>query len=336
MPWTEADLPDLTGRRVIVTGANSGLGYETARALAQHGATVTLAVRSVPKGRDAADRIRGLTPSAATVTVGGARPREPRVGPGVRAALDGGEPRRAAPAGQQRRRDGHPAPGDRGRLRDAAGHQPPGPLRADRAAARRAGRRPAGAGGDGEQRGAPVRPDGLRRPDGRPGATTRGGPTARASWPTCCSPASCSGACSAPAFRSTAMAAHPGYAATNLQGVAPSMRGSSIGERVTELGNRLIAQPATMGALPTLYAATAPGLPGNTFVGPDRWLGSAWASSRRRPQPRRPEPRRRRAVVASQRRADRRPPAAGVALDSLAIGAPGAAAQHDPRPTQRW
>ena len=71
----------------------------------------------------------------------------------------------------------------------------------------------------------------------------------------------------------TAMAAHPGYAATNLQGVAPSMRGSSVGERVTELGNRLFAQPATMGALPTLYAATAPGLPGDTFVGPDGLLG---------------------------------------------------------------
>ena len=68
------------------------------------------------------------------------------------------------------------------------------------------------------------------------------------------------------------MAAHPGYAATNLQEVAPSMRGSSLGERVTELGNQLIAQPATMGALPTLYAATAPDLPGDTFVGPDRWL----------------------------------------------------------------
>jgi NAD(P)-dependent dehydrogenase (short-subunit alcohol dehydrogenase family) len=65
VPWTEADLLDLAGRRVVVTGANSGLGFETARALAQHGAEVTLAVRSVAKGEDAAERIRSVAPSAA-------------------------------------------------------------------------------------------------------------------------------------------------------------------------------------------------------------------------------------------------------------------------------
>ena len=62
--WTEADLPDLSGRTALVTGANSGLGFHTARALAAHGADVTLAVRNVDKGSQARDLIRAATPDA--------------------------------------------------------------------------------------------------------------------------------------------------------------------------------------------------------------------------------------------------------------------------------
>ena len=44
--WTETDIPDQTGKIVLITGANSGIGFEAARALVQHGATVVLGCRN--------------------------------------------------------------------------------------------------------------------------------------------------------------------------------------------------------------------------------------------------------------------------------------------------
>src|SRR4051812_14246417 len=57
--WTEQHIPDQHGRVAIVTGANTGLGFETARMLAARGAAVVLAVRDVEKGKQAAARITG-------------------------------------------------------------------------------------------------------------------------------------------------------------------------------------------------------------------------------------------------------------------------------------
>ncbi len=62
--WTSADVPDQSGRVAIVTGANSGLGYDTAAVLADKGAHVVLAVRNLDKGRQAADRIKATSPNA--------------------------------------------------------------------------------------------------------------------------------------------------------------------------------------------------------------------------------------------------------------------------------
>src|SRR5580693_3020073 len=62
--WTAADIPDQTGRVAVITGANTGLGYETALALAGHGARVVLAVRNLDKGKDAAAQITAQSPDA--------------------------------------------------------------------------------------------------------------------------------------------------------------------------------------------------------------------------------------------------------------------------------
>src|SRR5882757_9394211 len=66
------------------------------------------------------------------------------------------------------------------------------------------------------------------------------------------------------------MAAHPGYAATDLQSHT-----EAIQDKLMAIGNRLISQTAEMGALPQLYAATKPDLPGGTYVGPDGFAEQA-------------------------------------------------------------
>ncbi len=62
--WTTSDIPDQTGRTAVITGANTGLGYETAVALAAKGARVVLAVRNLEKGKAAADLITTSTPGS--------------------------------------------------------------------------------------------------------------------------------------------------------------------------------------------------------------------------------------------------------------------------------
>ena len=62
--WTVEGIGDQSGRTAVVTGANSGIGFQTARELAAHGATVVLACRDEAKGRDAAERITAAVPGA--------------------------------------------------------------------------------------------------------------------------------------------------------------------------------------------------------------------------------------------------------------------------------
>ena len=67
--WTEADIPDLSGRTAVVTGANAGLGLQTARVLAAHGAHVVIACRNLDKAGHAAAQIAATAPGATASVV---------------------------------------------------------------------------------------------------------------------------------------------------------------------------------------------------------------------------------------------------------------------------
>jgi NAD(P)-dependent dehydrogenase (short-subunit alcohol dehydrogenase family) len=62
--WNTQDIPDQSGRVAVVTGANSGIGFVTARELARKGARVVLACRSEARGAAAVDRLRAELPDA--------------------------------------------------------------------------------------------------------------------------------------------------------------------------------------------------------------------------------------------------------------------------------
>jgi len=68
------------------------------------------------------------------------------------------------------------------------------------------------------------------------------------------------------------IAVHPGYADTNLQAVASQMRGAKIEEQITMKINKVFAQPSSQGALPTLAASVYPDLIGASFIGPNGFL----------------------------------------------------------------
>jgi NAD(P)-dependent dehydrogenase (short-subunit alcohol dehydrogenase family) len=257
--WTAADIPDQRGRVAVVTGANSGLGLATARELARAGARVVLASRSADKGQRAAAQIVSAAPCAdvqpAVLDLADldsvrafAATAPDRIDLLINNAGVMAAPRRLTKDGFESQfatnHLGHFALTGLllGRLLAA-----PAPLVVTVSSAM--------------HRGGTIDFDDLQgeRKYSRWGAYSQ----SKLANLMFCFELQRRAVEAGTALLS--MAAHPGYAATNLQAAGTDR----FYERwFMAIGNRLFAQSADMGALPTLYAATFPGLPGGTFVGP--------------------------------------------------------------------
>jgi NAD(P)-dependent dehydrogenase (short-subunit alcohol dehydrogenase family) len=247
--WSASEVPDQSGRRIVVTGANSGLGLVTAGRLAAAGADVIMACRDTAKGASAAAALTGSVQVRALDLADLAS---------VRAFADGiDEPidvlvnnagvmavpfRRTADGFEMQFGTNH------------LGHFALTGLLLDRITDRvvtltsfmhRIGR---------------IRLDDLNWEHRRYRAWPAYGQSKLANLMFAFE---LERRFVAAGSRLRSMAAHPGYAATNLQSHTESVQDTVMG-----LFNRLVAQSAEDGALPALFAATVTDLSGGTFVGP--------------------------------------------------------------------
>ena len=260
--WSAAEIPEQRGRTAIVTGANSGLGRIVARELARHGAKVIIASRDSAKGDAAAAAITAAFPSATVEAAqlnladlasirafaGRTRAAEARLD-----LLVNNAGVMAAP--YQKTADGF-------ELQFATNHLGHFALTGLLLPLLRAqsGGRIVTVSSNSHKRGRMRFDDlqGERR-------YSRWGAYSQSKLANLLFALELDRRLKAAGSGLISVAAHPGYSATNLQ-----LSGPPPYERlVMRVANRLVAQSAEIGALPLLYAATAPGLPGGSYVGPD-------------------------------------------------------------------
>jgi NAD(P)-dependent dehydrogenase (short-subunit alcohol dehydrogenase family) len=254
--WTPADIPDQTGRTVVVTGGNSGLGLETARALAAAGARVVLAVRDAARGAQAAAGLPGQVEVRQLDLADLASVRAFAEGwTGDLDLLVNNAGIMWVP--QQRSDDGFELQFGTNHL----GHFAlTGRLlaRLSRAQAPRVVTLSSN-----EHRRGHLHFDDLQL-DRRYGSRKayRQSKLANAAFGL-----ELDQRLRAAGSPIKSVLAHPGYTATNLQTAGKTGPMNAV----MMLGNLLIGQSAEMGALPTLYAATAPDVEGGEYYGPDRF-----------------------------------------------------------------
>jgi NAD(P)-dependent dehydrogenase (short-subunit alcohol dehydrogenase family) len=249
MRWSADDIPDQHGRTIVVTGANSGLGEATARQLAARGATVVLACRNTEKGDAAAARMTGdvMVRRLDLADLASVRQfAESTEGLDVlvnNAGVMGAPYRRTADGFELQIGTnflGHFAL--TGRLLRKISDR----VVTISSPVHRAGR---------------VDVDDLSWERRR---YRRWAAYAQSKLADLIFAFELHRRLSATGCAIRSAAAHPGYAATELQ-----LRGEGLEQRVMRLGNRIFAQTADLGALPTLYAATMPDVRGGDYWGPD-------------------------------------------------------------------
>ncbi len=261
--WMVEDVPNQSGRVVVITGANSGIGWEASRVLAQRGALLVMAVRRPEAGEEAAAAIRAETSGAEVIVeecdLGSldsivrcsARISE-RVG--LIDVLVNNAGIMAVPYGVTA--DGH----ERQFGTNHLGHFALTGLLLPRLLKSEAGRVVTVS--SDVHRFGKVDPDNLGGERYR-----RWGAYGRSKLANLLFSYELERKARFARVSLVSMACHPGYAATNLQGRAARGRGTS--ERLWRIGHRF-AQSAADGALPTLRAATDPAAIGGSYFGPAR------------------------------------------------------------------
>jgi NAD(P)-dependent dehydrogenase (short-subunit alcohol dehydrogenase family) len=251
--FTTADIPDLTGRKVIVTGANSGIGRATAAALAGAGAQVTLAVRNVEKGGAAAATMPGETEVRELDLASLASVRA------FAAAWEGEIELLINNAGVMVPPLTRTAEGFE--LQFGTNHL--GHFALTNLLLEHVTGRVVTVSSTGHRMGR-IDFDDLNW-EHKPYKAWRA--YGQSKLANLLFTAELQRRLTAAGSRAVATAAHPGYAATNLQ--FHSQRRAI--DLISAIGNRVLAQDENGGALPTLYAAVAD-IPGNSFAGPSGFL----------------------------------------------------------------
>jgi NAD(P)-dependent dehydrogenase (short-subunit alcohol dehydrogenase family) len=262
--WTLADMPDLAGTVAVVTGANSGLGLITAQELARAGAGVIAACRNTTKGEEAVSQIKRAVPEAqvtvepldladlSSVRDFAARYDRDHLDLLINNAGVMAPPRRLT-------KDGFESQFGTNHL----GHFALTGLLLGKLLAAREPRVVTLS--SGAHRIGTMRFDDLQS-ERRYNNWLAYGQSKLSNLLFCFE---LQRRATAADTELKSLASHPGYAATNLQFAGPA---GKLERAAMALSNRLLAQSAEMGALPTLYAATVEDLPGGSFVGPDGLL----------------------------------------------------------------